>query len=59
MSRFGKKSEDKGVGDTIARFTRLTKIDKAVKAVAGAVGIEDCGCCGRQSSLNKKFPYKR
>lgn len=49
---------DKGVGDTIARFTKLTKIDKVVKAATKAVGIEDCGCSGRQENLNNKHPYQ-
>ena len=62
MSRFGKvmkeKYGDKGVGDTIARFTKLTKIDKVVKAATKAVGIEDCGCSDRQENLNNKHPYQ-
>lgn len=61
MSRFGKrlneKYGDKGVGDTIARFTKMTKIDTAVKTITKAIGIEDCGCSGRQEDLNKKHPY--
>lgn len=57
MSRFKEKS-DRGFGDTVARFTKVTKIDKVVKAVTASVGIEDCGCTGRQERLNKIIPYK-
>jgi hypothetical protein len=48
----------RGLGDTIAKFTKATGIDKVAKFAAKAVGAEDCGCNGRAESLNKSFPYK-
>jgi hypothetical protein len=48
----------RGLGDTIAKFTKATGIDKVAKFAAKAVGAEDCGCNGRQETLNKAFPYK-
>jgi hypothetical protein len=43
----------RGLGDTLAKITHMTGMDKVVKAVAG----DDCGCGGRQQSLNKAVPY--
>lgn len=47
----------KGLGDTIAKVTRVTGIEKAVKVVTQAVGVKDCGCSQRQETLNRVFPY--
>lgn len=47
----------RGLGDTIAKVTRVTGIEKAVKAVTQAVGVKDCGCSQRQETLNRVFPY--
>ena len=47
-------SKSRGLGDTIAKFTKATGIEKAVKKVFG----ENCGCEERRSKLNKMFPYK-
>ena len=52
------EKRDRGLGDTIARFTKVVKIDKLVERTAKAVGKEDCGCGKRQEKLNKAFPYK-
>lgn len=49
----------KGLGDTIASFTKTTGLDKIADRVAKAAGKEDCGCKKRQETLNKKFPYKK
>lgn len=48
----------RGLGDSIAKFTKATGIDKVAKFAAKAVGAEDCGCDGRAETLNKVFPYK-
>lgn len=48
----------RGLGDTIAKFTKATGIDKVAKFAAKAVGEEDCGCEKRQDTLNKIFPFK-
>lgn len=52
-------STQKGLGDTIAEFTKATGLDKIAERVAKAAGKEDCGCKKRQEILNKKFPYKK
>jgi hypothetical protein len=44
-----------GLGDTIAKITKITKIDTLVKFIAG----EDCGCAERKEKLNKLFLYKK
>ena len=49
---------DKGLGDTIARVTRVTGIKKVVETVVKVINI-DCGCPGRQDMFNKTFPYKQ
>jgi hypothetical protein len=46
--------KSKGLGDTIAKVTKITGIKKVVDAVT-----KDCGCKKRQEMLNKKFPYKQ
>ena len=46
--------KSKGLGDTIAKFTKATGIATVVKKVTKG----DCGCAKRQEQLNKKFPYK-
>jgi len=46
--------EDRGFGDTIARFTKATGIKKLADKIPGG-----CGCEARQSALNKMLPYKR
>ncbi len=45
--------KDKGLGDTVARFTEATGIKKLAEKIPGG-----CGCEKRQSALNKIFPYK-
>ena len=50
-----KSTKSKGLGDTIAKVTKVTGIDKVVKFIAG----EDCGCEERRIKLNKLFPYNK
>jgi hypothetical protein len=52
-------AQQKGLGDTIAEFTKATGLDKIAERVAKAAGKEDCGCNKRRETLNKKFPYKQ
>jgi hypothetical protein len=47
----------RGLGDTIAKFTKATGIAKAVEVVTEALGIEDCGCGARQEWANEFMPY--
>jgi hypothetical protein len=48
---------DRGLGDTIARFTQVTGIAKAVETVAKITG-KDCGCAGRRAKMNQAVPFK-
>lgn len=45
--------KDRGLGDTIERFTDATGISKVVKAVT-----KKCGCKKRKNKLNQLFSYK-
>jgi|TARA_R110001606_G_scaffold355358_2_gene506318 hypothetical protein len=49
--------KSKGLGDTVAKFTKATGIKKLVDTVAKATD-SDCGCDKRQTVLNEWFPYK-
>jgi len=44
--------KDKGLGDTIERFTRATGIKKLTESI-----MPGCGCKNRQNILNDYFPY--
>ena len=57
MENFDPTQPSKGLGDTIAKITHYTGISKAVEVVTEALGIEDCGCGGRQEWLNEVRPY--
>lgn len=57
MEDFDPNAPSRGLGDTIAKFTHATGIAKAVEVVTEALGIEDCGCNGRQELANTFFPY--
>jgi hypothetical protein len=48
----------RGLGDSIARFTRSTGISNLAQMGARALGKKDCGCNKRKEALNKAFPYK-
>ena len=54
---FDSNAPSRGLGDTIAKITHATGIAKAVEVVTEALGIEDCGCGGRQEWLNGAVPY--
>ena len=49
--------KSRGLGDTIAKITKITGIDKAVETISNITGT-DCGCKSRQEKLNEIFPYK-
>jgi hypothetical protein len=49
----------RGLGDSIAKFTRATGIDNLAQMGAKAMGKKGCGCKKRQETLNKAFPYKK
>jgi|TARA_R100000030_G_scaffold61722_2_gene46689 hypothetical protein len=48
----------RGLGDSIAKFTKKTGIKTVVQNIAGSLN-KPCGCQERQDYLNKKFPYKQ
>ena len=50
------KNKSKGLGDTVAKFTKATGIKKVVDTVSKAAG-KDCGCEAKKQKLNKMFPY--
>jgi len=43
---------DKGLGDTIERFTKATGISALARTISGG-----CNCDERKDWLNKNFPY--
>jgi hypothetical protein len=49
---------DKGLGDTIARVTKITGIKKVVDTATKILNV-DCGCAWKQEMLNNKYPYKQ
>ena len=44
----------KGLGDSIANFTKVTVIKKLADSIPGV-----CGCDKRKDWFNKNFPYKK
>ena len=52
-------NKSRGLGDSLAKFTKATGIHSLVKAGTKAMGKKDCGCKKRQEALNKAFPYKK
>jgi hypothetical protein len=58
MEDFDSNSPSKGLGDTIAKFTKSTGISNIVETLSDLIGLEDCGCSRRQEWLNEKIPYK-
>tara|TARA_R110000744_G_scaffold368968_1_gene479033 strand:- start:76 stop:249 length:174 start_codon:yes stop_codon:yes gene_type:complete len=49
----------KGLGDTIAKFTKSIGVDKVADRMAKAAGVKDCGCGKRKDTLNRVFPYNK
>jgi len=45
---------DKGLGDTIERFTSFTGIKRLADSIPGG-----CNCDHRKDWFNKNFPYKK
>ena len=46
--------KDRGLGDTIGRFTKATGVKKLVDLIPGG-----CNCDDRKDWFNKNFPYKK
>ena len=53
------KEKSRGLGDSIAKFTKATGIHSLAQMGAKAMGKKGCGCKKRQKALNKAFPYKK
>jgi hypothetical protein len=53
------RGKSRGLGDSIAKFTKATGLHSLAQIGARAVGKKDCGCKKRQEALNKAFPYKK
>ena len=49
--------KSKGLGDSVAKFTKKTGIKHMVEKISDGLNIP-CGCEGRQDALNKLFTYK-
>tara|TARA_R100001463_G_scaffold11755_3_gene32779 strand:- start:2428 stop:2586 length:159 start_codon:yes stop_codon:yes gene_type:complete len=45
----------RGLGDSVAKFTKATGIKKVVDKVTKG----DCGCNKRRDTLNRMFPYQK
>ena len=50
--------KDRGLGDTIDRFTQATGIKWLIMNISQKFGVS-CGCKQRRKLLNKWFPYKQ
>ena len=50
--------QDKGLGDTIERFTTATGVKKVAETISKKMG-KPCGCGERRDTLNRIFPYKK
>ena len=50
--------QDRGLGDTVARFTKAPGIRKAVDIISDGLNIP-CGCEARQEALNNLVPYNK
>lgn len=53
------KNKSKGLGDDIAKITKITGIDELSKRLANLMGKEDCGCDKRQEIVNNWVPYDK
>ena len=50
--------QDRGLGDTVARFTKAIGIRKAVDIISDGLNIP-CGCAARLEALNNLVPYNK
>lgn len=51
--------EIKGMGDLVAKATKIVGVDKLADKVAKTLGYEDCGCDERRKEWNKAVPFRR
>ena len=52
-----RNTPSRGLGDTVAKVTRVTGIKSVVDKVSKVTG-KDCGCGKRRDALNRMFPYQ-
>ena len=52
------KNKSRGLGDTVAKFTKATGIKKVVDTVSKIVK-KPCNCGKRKETLNRLFPYNK
>lgn len=57
-SRKAPLGPSRGLGDTIAKFTRATYLDALVEIYSGLTG-RPCNCEKRREKLNRLVPYRR
>jgi len=50
-------SDIRGMGDLIAKASKLSGVDKLSDKLAKSLGYEDCGCEKRREELNIKIPF--
>jgi hypothetical protein len=50
-------SDIRGMGDLIAKASKLSGVDKLADKLAKSLGYEDCGCEKRREELNIKIPF--
>ena len=51
--------KSRGLGDSIAKITKVTGLNSLAQMGANIMGKKDCGCNKRKETLNKVFPYKK
>jgi len=51
-------NQSKGLGDTVAKFTKATGIKKVVDTVS-KITKKPCNCGKRKDTLNRLFPYNK
>ena len=52
-------NKSRGLGDSIAKVTKVTGLNSLAQMGANILGKKDCGCNKRKEALNKAFPYKK
>ena len=52
-------AKSNGLGDDLKKVFDATGISKVVEKTTELLGIEDCGCSGRQQFFNELVPYKQ
>tara|TARA_Y100000361_G_C10909898_1_gene213438 strand:- start:195 stop:374 length:180 start_codon:yes stop_codon:yes gene_type:complete len=50
--------KSRGLGDSVAKFTKATGIKTIVDKVSKGLNVP-CGCQGRQEALNNLVPYDK